>query len=155
MLVAACNPSRYALLGVTGEHASCEDNLLSCLRALGHEVDPQPMNLFTNIPLSPQGELDWQPAVTAPGDCVVFRAEMDVIVCASSCPQDIVAIKDRHANDVDPMIFQRGGSPDDHFPACPHTYCAGRVRGHAHRGSSVFNIRGEDAPDRWPTATRW
>ena len=27
MLVAACNPSRYALLGVTGGHASCEDNL--------------------------------------------------------------------------------------------------------------------------------
>ena len=106
MLVAACNPSRYALLGVTGDHASCEDNLLSSLRALGHEVEvPQPINLFTNIPLSPQGELDWQPALTAPGDYVVFRAEMDVIVCASSCPQHIVAINDRHVTDLELTIL--------------------------------------------------
>ena len=69
MLVAACNPSRYALLDVKGWHASCEENLLTCLRALGHMVEaPQPINLFTNIPLTPQGELDWQPALTAPGD---------------------------------------------------------------------------------------
>ena len=102
MLVAACNPSRYALLGVEGWHASCEENLLTCLRALGHTVEvPQPINLFTNIPLSPQGELDWQPALTAPGDYVVFRAEMDVIICASSCPQDIVAINDRNVTELE------------------------------------------------------
>jgi uncharacterized protein YcgI (DUF1989 family) len=102
MLVAACNPSRYALLGVKGWHASCEENLLTCLRALGHTVEvPQPINLFTNIPLTPQGELDWQPALTAPGDYVVFRAEMDVILCASSCPQDIVAINDRNVTELE------------------------------------------------------
>ena len=102
MLVAACNPSRYALLGVKGWHASCEENLLTCLRALGHTVEvPQPINLFTNIPLTPQGELDWQPALTAPGDYLVFRAEMDVIICASSCPQDIVAINDRNVTELE------------------------------------------------------
>ena len=102
MLVAACNPSRYALLGVQGWHASCEENLLACLRGMGHAVEvPQPINLFTNIPLGPQGELDWQPALTAPGDSVVFRAAMDVIVCASSCPQDIVAINNRNVTDLE------------------------------------------------------
>jgi hypothetical protein len=102
MLVAACSPSRYALLGVTGWHASCEENLLTCLRALGHTVEvPQPINLFTNIPLGAKGELDWQPALTAPGDYVVLRAEMDVLVCASSCPQDIVAINDRNVTDLE------------------------------------------------------
>jgi len=106
MLVAACNPSRYALLGVKGWHASCEENLLTCLRAMGHTVEvPQPINLFTNIPLSPAGALDWQPALTAPGDYVVFRVEMDVIVCASSCPQDIVAINDRNVTDLDLEIL--------------------------------------------------
>jgi len=106
MLVAACNPSRYALLGVKGWHASCEENLLTCLRGLGYTVEvPQPVNLFTNIPLGPNGELDWQPALTAPGDYVVFRAEMDVIVCASSCPQDIVAINDRNVTDLELAIL--------------------------------------------------
>jgi uncharacterized protein len=102
MLVAACNPSRYALLGVKEWHASCEENLLTSMRALGHAVEvPQPINLFTNIPLTPQGELDWQPALTKPGDYVVLRAEMDVLVCASSCPQDIVAINDRNITDLE------------------------------------------------------
>jgi uncharacterized protein YcgI (DUF1989 family) len=102
MLVAACNPSRYALLGVSGWHASCEENLLTGMNAMGHTVRvPQPINLFTNIPLSPTGELDWQPALTAPGDHVVLRAEMDVIVCVSSCPQDIVAINDRNVTDLE------------------------------------------------------
>jgi uncharacterized protein YcgI (DUF1989 family) len=87
---------------VKGWHASCEENLLTCLRALGHTVEvPQPINLFTNIPLTPQGELDWQPARTAPGDYVVFRAEMEVIICASSCPQDIVAINDRNVTELE------------------------------------------------------
>jgi uncharacterized protein YcgI (DUF1989 family) len=102
MLVAACNPSRYALLGVKGWHASCEENLLTAMRGLGHAVQvPQPINLFTNIPVSAQGELDWQPALTAAGDHVVFRAEMDVFICASSCPQDIVAINDRNITDLE------------------------------------------------------
>ena len=106
MLVAACNPSRYTLLGVTSWHASCEENLLACLRSMGHTVEvPQPINLFTNIPLSPHGELDWQPALTAPGDYVVFRAELDTIVCASSCPQDIVAINDRNVTDLELEIL--------------------------------------------------
>lgn len=86
MLVAACSPSRYALLGVKGWHASCEENLLTTLSTMGHAVEvPQPINLFTNIPLGPQGDLDWQPALTAAGDYVVFRAEMDV----SSVPRAV------------------------------------------------------------------
>jgi uncharacterized protein len=48
MLVAACNMSRYVLLGVKGWHALCEENLLMCLRTMGHTVEvPQPINLFT------------------------------------------------------------------------------------------------------------
>ena len=106
MLVAACNPSRDALLGVKGWHASREENLLTCLRTMGRPVEvPQPINLFTNIPLSPHGELDWQPALTASGDYVVFRAEMDVIVCASSRPQDIVAVNDRNVTDLELRIL--------------------------------------------------
>ncbi|MGH7321001.1 MAG: DUF1989 domain-containing protein [Candidatus Rokuibacteriota bacterium] len=107
MLVAACNPSRYALLGVQGWHASCEENLLTALRAMGYEARvPQPINLFTNIPLGPGGELRWLPALTAPGDYVVFRAEMEVIVCASSCPQDVVPINDRNVTDLELAILR-------------------------------------------------
>jgi uncharacterized protein YcgI (DUF1989 family) len=94
MLCAACDPERYAGLGVEGWHASCEENLREAMRRLGHEhVEvPQPINLFMNIPVAPDGSLGWEPAPTRPGDSVLLRAELDCIVVVSACPQDIVPI---------------------------------------------------------------
>lgn len=100
MLCAACDPSRYAGLGVVGWHASCQENLRTAMRELGHEgVEvPQPINLFMNIPVRMEtprqadGTIGWEPALTQPGDSVLFRAELDCYVVVSACPQDIVAI---------------------------------------------------------------
>jgi uncharacterized protein len=94
MLCAACDPERYAGLGVEGWHASCQENLRSAMASLGVpgvEV-PQPINLFMNIPVREGGELGWEPAPTAAGDSVTLRAEMDCYVVVSACPQDIVPI---------------------------------------------------------------
>jgi uncharacterized protein len=96
MLIAACDPARFAGLGVEGWHASCEENLQRAMAALGHdEVEvPQPINLFTNIGLGPDRELLWRPALTTAGDSVTFRAELDCIVVLSACPQDVVPINE-------------------------------------------------------------
>jgi uncharacterized protein YcgI (DUF1989 family) len=94
MLCAACSPSRYVLLGVSGWHASCEENLQSAMRAVG--VDPveipQPVNLFENNPVAANGTLGIEPAPTRPGDSVTLRAELDVIVCVTACPQDVTVL---------------------------------------------------------------
>lgn len=91
MLLAACDPARYASLGVSGWHASCAENLRSVMAGLGHpEVAiPQPINLFMDIPIEADGALGWRPAPTRPGDSVTLRAEMDVLVVLSACPQDL------------------------------------------------------------------
>jgi uncharacterized protein len=101
MLVAACDPSRYVALGVEGWHASCQENLLAAMRRLGFDrVEvPQPINLFTNIPLV-NGRLDWRPALTRPGDSVTLRAELDCHVVVSSCPNDVLAINDKHVTSL-------------------------------------------------------
>jgi hypothetical protein len=91
MLMAACDPERYRLLGVTGWHASCEENLRRAMAGLGHpsvEV-PQPINLFMDVPIGPDGALSFRAAGTRPGDSVTLRAEMDAIVVLSACPQDL------------------------------------------------------------------
>jgi uncharacterized protein YcgI (DUF1989 family) len=97
MLVAACDPTRYAGLGVAGWHASCQENLQAAMRRLGYDrVEvPQPINLFTNIPLV-DGRLDWRSALTRAGDSVTLRAELDCHVVVSSCPNDVLAINDKH-----------------------------------------------------------
>ena len=102
MLVAACDPSRFAGLGVEGWHASCQENLQKAMTDLGHaDVEiPQPINLFTNIVLGEDGSLDWRPSLTQAGDHVVLEAELDCYVVLSSCPQDIVPINDKNPTPI-------------------------------------------------------
>jgi uncharacterized protein YcgI (DUF1989 family) len=92
MLMAACDPERFVRLGHVGHHASCQENLLGCLAAEGVEAPlvPQPINLFMNIPIRPDGTLEQGAAQSAPGDYVALRAELDCLVVVSACPQDIV-----------------------------------------------------------------
>ncbi len=93
MLIAACDPERYELLGEP-EHASCQDNLTAALRDEGIPLPavPQPVNLFMNIPWNTHGQLAFATSLSRPGDRVVLRAELDVIVVLSACPQDLVPI---------------------------------------------------------------
>ncbi len=97
MLMAACDNERYGLLGCTEYHDNCTDNLAAGLFELGLRPSetPSPLNLFMNIPWTPVGGLSFEEPKTKPGDYVVLRAEIDVIVAMSACPQDILPINGR------------------------------------------------------------
>ena len=96
-LIAPCDAPRYRLLGVEGHHDNCRDNLHAALAALGITVPatPSPLNLFMNIPWTADGQLAWGEPVSTPGSHVLFRAEMDLVVAFSACPQDILPINGR------------------------------------------------------------
>ena len=53
---------------------------------------PSPLNMWMNIPVAPDGTIDFQPTVAKPGDYVLLRAEMSVVMAFSACPQDILPI---------------------------------------------------------------
>jgi uncharacterized protein YcgI (DUF1989 family) len=94
-VIAACDPFRYAQLGAAPEHRSCCTNFAEALAELSitrNSPVPAPLNLFMNIPWDLDGNITFEPTVCAPGDSVLFRAEVDVIVIASACPMDIVPI---------------------------------------------------------------
>jgi uncharacterized protein YcgI (DUF1989 family) len=104
MLVAACDPERYQGLGVEGPHASCQENLQTALREVGVEPPrfaPQPINLFMNTPALADGTIDWLPAPTKAGDYVQLRAELDLVLVVSACPQDIVQINERNPGPIE------------------------------------------------------
>jgi uncharacterized protein YcgI (DUF1989 family) len=44
------------------------------------------------IPVDPQGNLSWLPAVSRAGDAITFVAEMDCLFVVSACPMDLNAI---------------------------------------------------------------
>src|ERR1700681_70394 len=93
MLIAACDPQRYRMLGVTG-HACCADNVHNALAQMGLTTDavPQPVNVFMNITVGTEGDLSWLPAVSRPGEAVTFTAVVGCAEAASASLMDLNAI---------------------------------------------------------------
>lgn len=93
-LLCACNASLYRELGCPDSHRSCESNLHEALAGLGLELGwtPGPLNLFMNVRIGSDGEVLRAPPASRPGDAVTFRAEMDLILVLSACPQDVTPI---------------------------------------------------------------
>ncbi len=93
-LMAACDDYRYRLLGCTEYHDNCTDNLAAAMKEIGLEAPetPSPWNLFMNIPWSADGALAFEPPLTRPGDYVVLKANLDLVIAFSACPQDILPV---------------------------------------------------------------
>ncbi|MEO6280732.1 urea amidolyase associated protein UAAP2 [Roseateles sp.] len=69
---------------------SCRDNFMcACLRdgRLKKADIGANINFFMNVPVTPEGGLTFEDGISAPGKYVELRAEMDVIVLISNCPQ--------------------------------------------------------------------
>ena len=90
---AESNTVRYALEKFPMH--SCRDNFLY---ALTHDTAceelnmtkrdiPSNINFFMNVPVTESGELEFVDGISAPGKYVEMRAEMDVLVLISNCPQ--------------------------------------------------------------------
>ncbi len=89
-LLTPCSPEMYTLLyGLPPghEHASCLMNLARHLGPFGMGRDrvPTTFNIFMNVPVRPDGSLSVEPPTSRPGDYVVFRAEMDLVVGLTAC----------------------------------------------------------------------
>ena len=98
---------RYVLLGCNHYHDNCTDNLTAAMRSIGivdHET-PSPLNMWMNIPVSAEGETSWGEPVSAPGDYVILRAEMDCIIAMSNCPQDILPVNAGSCRETEYMIL--------------------------------------------------
>jgi uncharacterized protein len=94
LLFCACSPALYRQRFGLTDHRSCRMNLLEALAPHGIEEwqIPDPVNLFMKTPPRPDGEFDFQPAPSRPGDRIVFRCLTDVVAAVSSCPMDLSPI---------------------------------------------------------------
>jgi uncharacterized protein YcgI (DUF1989 family) len=91
MLFAACDAARYEGLGAGADHASCAENLRTAVAAAGFGPvgTPQPVNLFEDTAVEPDGSLIWQPSRSKAGDYVQLWAEQACLVVVSACPYDL------------------------------------------------------------------
>lgn len=106
-LITACDKATYDKLGC-GEHRSCADNLAEALAELGLSLPftPGPINLFMNIPISNDMNIEMKACEAPPGATVTLRAEIDCYIAFSCCPMDIVPVNgpDGRLNPVDIRI---------------------------------------------------
>jgi urea carboxylase-associated protein 1 len=86
---AESNTVRYALQKKFMH--SCRDNYLLALQhadiGLGKRDLVPNVNFFMNVPVTPEGGLKFEDGVSAPGKYVELRAEMDLWMLVSNCPQ--------------------------------------------------------------------
>lgn len=127
-LIPACDPPRYKRLGMDHweEHGSCAENLVLALKelneraglkgakAIGADVTvnsvPAPLNLFMNIPWTSGGDISFEAPKGKAGDCVVMRAERDVVVVMSACPNDVNGINGNKINDANFIVEEEGAT---------------------------------------------
>ena len=93
-LLAACDRYRYELLGCKEYHRNCTDNFWEATTAVGcHPSETlSPLNLWQNTPVEADGSIPQRPTVAKRGDHVLLQAAMDLVICLSCCPQDILPI---------------------------------------------------------------
>jgi urea carboxylase-associated protein 1 len=68
---------------------ACRENFLAELQkyGMGKRDLVSNVNFFMNVPIRPDGEMTVDDGVSEPGGYVDLRAEMDVLVLISNCPQ--------------------------------------------------------------------
>ncbi|OWP07437.1 hypothetical protein B2J93_4966 [Marssonina coronariae] len=95
-MIVARDRQRYEKLGGDSEHRNCADNLVEGLRAMGlkaPQFTPSPFKLFMNIPIHDDHEtISFESSTSKENEYVSLKAELDLIVALSACPQDILKI---------------------------------------------------------------
>ncbi|KAI4736852.1 hypothetical protein E4T50_12649 [Aureobasidium sp. EXF-12298] len=135
-LIPACDPQRYKALQIEDweQHGSCAENLVLALKELNDRAGlkgpkgvgasvtvnsvPAPLNLFMNIPWKgDKGDLSFEPPTCKEGDYVRLRAERDVVVVMSACPNDVQQINKGQSKDGHFSIENADDSEDEEGPA--------------------------------------
>jgi len=93
-LLAACDRYRYEKLGCKEYHRNCTDNFWEAMVELNLKPIelPSPFNLWQNTPVEADGTIRPNPPESKKGDYIEMRAEMNLVICLSACPQDITSI---------------------------------------------------------------
>jgi uncharacterized protein len=83
------NKVRYDL--TKGHMHACRNSFLKGIQLWNHGMDKRDItsniNFFMNVPVTPDGRLTFEDGVSDAGKYVELRAEMDVLMVISNCPQ--------------------------------------------------------------------
>ena len=91
-LLTPCSPETFQIIYKNEHyHPSCFENLVTNLARFGIAPDsiPTTLNLFMNVEIDGNGVLKILPPRSKPGDSILLRAEMDLIVGLTACSAEM------------------------------------------------------------------
>jgi uncharacterized protein YcgI (DUF1989 family) len=91
-LLTPCSPETFSIIyKTTGHHPSCFENLATNLAPFGIAPDaiPTTFNVFMNVVVLSNGELQILPPKSRAGDHLLLRAEMDLVVGVTACSAEL------------------------------------------------------------------
>lgn len=86
----SCDARRYEIDYNLSDHPNCHDNLRKALREHdGREPVylPDPVNIFMNNRLHPDGSISIEAPLTRAGDAILLEARLPLVCALSCCPQ--------------------------------------------------------------------
>jgi uncharacterized protein YcgI (DUF1989 family) len=110
LLYPACDKARYRQYFGVSDHRNCHDNFLEAVVDTDWGSRPvpfPPFNIFMNTYVESDGRLVTADTTSKAGQKIVFRAEMDLLCVASSCPMDLTAIGGKGITDVEIRVADR------------------------------------------------
>ena len=110
ILAAACDPYRYKRDFGVDNHRSCRMNFVEALaeHAIPDWRVPDPVNLFQNSPVLPDGTYASAASLAKAGDYVTLLARMDLIAACSACPQDLAPTNGGRLSDLVVQLHPAG-----------------------------------------------
>lgn len=97
------NRHRYGVPGTL----NCRDNLTAALRpyGIGKRAIPGAFTPFMNVVHYPDGRADIEAPPSKAGDHIDLRAEMDVLVAISACPQERNPVNGWNPSSLDVLVY--------------------------------------------------
>lgn len=96
ILCGSCSPgmNRTRNGGQGAGKRTCHVNFVEQLRQynIAPEDIPYSLNIFMNYPIGPDGRMEYATCKSKPGDAIEFRAEKDLVVVVSNCPQELTPL---------------------------------------------------------------
>jgi len=109
---AESNQVRYAL--AKRPMHNCRDNFLLALSESPYHMGKRDLtsniNFFMNVPVTPSGRLTFEDGISDAGKYVELRAEMDLLVLVSNCPQLNNPCNAYNPTPVRMLIWERDGA---------------------------------------------
>ena len=110
VIVAWCNPElNYSRWGdIAIGKRTCKENITDALAEYGIIVHlPFTFNIFMDYEIGQDGVIIYKETLSKPGDYIDFKAEMDVIVAISNCPQELSLVNGFEPTQLRVAVFEQ------------------------------------------------